>query len=211
MKRPTHLRLLATKMTRDVFDLVVAPGVMQLYSPRDRKLFERVKVEKPAPPPAAASQSPLRNLNGRAMRLALASFELPGRTEPPNLPPGYEESAFDEWVELENAERGEDTVTITSELSSGEVVERVFDSKTLFLKDVEVRRDGLVLWRVHYDDYAKVQGAWVAHHMVLNDKEHQRRFTLNLHDVLLNEGIQPGAFVIEAQPGVEVVREEVAP
>jgi hypothetical protein len=201
---PGHLRLRATKVMQDVFDLVVAPDELDLYWFRDRTFFRRrLDGAAPAatPPAGGAKEGPerfLAQLDGRAMRLSLANFELPRAGEESPLPPS------DRVVEESSGREGGRFI-VRARLAGGDRVERRFDGRSLLLDEVLLfGGDGKPRLRATYGDYGPVGPSWLARSMALADLATGVTFEMELDDVAINEGVLPGAFALAPPPGVEV-------
>jgi hypothetical protein len=225
LEPPGRMRLRASKLMQDVFDLLVTPEELRLYWFRDRKLFRRRLARGEAGGAVAegetgtlASASPQRNdgaeeasdggrdprsfverLDGRVLRLALASFELPDAGEADEAAPG------DRVIEESFVREGRSFV-VRARLASGERLERRFDGRTLFLEEARLAAaDGTLELRARYDDYDDFQERWLPTQMVLEDHAQDVRFEMSFDDVALNEGVLPGAFALELPPGAEVI------
>jgi hypothetical protein len=195
---PSRLRLRATKFTTDVFDLVVTPDELDLFWFRDRTFFRRrLGAGAAAAVGAARSVDPgrgerspdafLASLDGAALRLALAAFEVP--------------------VLHESVAREDGSLVVRARLADGGELVRRFDGKTLFLENVELAAsDGTPRLQASYGRYRRVEPAehWLPHRMELRDLASRSTFTMTFDDVAVNEGVLPGAFTLAPPPGVEV-------
>jgi len=220
---PARLRLRASKFVQDLFDLVVTPDELDLFWFPDRQFFRRRLLStsqrlEANGPEAHGPEAFLARLDPRAMRLALAGFELPLAGEPSSLP------ACDRVMEETFAREGGDFV-IRARLAGGDLLVRHFDGVSLFLETVTLEApDGATLLRAKYDDYSPItepapagelagdpqpadspaRELWFAGEMVLEDLALGVTFDLELDDVAVNEGIPPSAFTLAPPPGCEV-------
>jgi len=217
---PTRLRLRATKLMQDVFDLVITPEELSLFWFRDGTFFRRRLAGDTLHPVGEGTALPyggtgewedpnpedrdpqgpeafLAQLDPSAFRLALATFELPLSDEASDLP-------ANERVVFEATERTGGDLVVRAQLASGDRLERRFDGRTLFLEEVIVTNAaGERRLRATYDDHELVQGFWLPTEMALEDAVAGTRFEMNFDEVAVNEGVLPGAFVLIPPPGVE--------
>jgi hypothetical protein len=211
---PDRLRMRATKLLIDVFDLLVTNEVLELYWFPDRVLYRREPGGGAAPstvsdvPAAAAADVPagdararafLRDLDPAALRASLCAFELPAVDGSPRQP--WQERAVAETVARTRAE-----LTVVTTLEDGGILTRRFDGRSLMIRSAELARPGEAPFlRVAYDDYRPVAGIWLPRRSVMEDRRHQVVFTMEFSDVGVNEGVLPGAFTLAPPSDAKVV------
>jgi len=210
---PSRLRLRASKLLQDVFDLLVTPDSLELVWFKDgshyRRRFARGAAGtleasaswSAAPGGTEGGGGPepfLARLDGRALRLALSGFELPGRDAAGDLPPS------DRVVEAAWAREGRHFV-VRERLAGGERLERRFDGRSLLLEQVTLAApDGAPRLRARYDDPEPAGGLWLPSEMELEDLAAGVRFSMSFDGVAVNEGVLPGAFTLRPPPGAPV-------
>lgn len=204
---PLRLRLRASKMMTDLFDLLITPAAVELYWFPDRRFFRRrldagAGGESGAAPSAAAAATPdadrrgpesfLANLDARALRLSLAGFELP------------EGELASKRLGCFFGRDGTDFV-IWDPLASGEQLERRFDGRSLLLDTATLRNAASEITLVAtYDDYELVGTHWIATTATLEQRASGTCFRMTLDEIALNEGALPGAFVLTPPAGCEI-------
>lgn len=221
MAPPDRLRLRASKLLQDVFDLAIRPGALELWWFRDRVLYRRALDEAGGggAPAEATSDAPpdgprsfLATLDPRMLRLALCGFELA-------RPDGLDARPVADRVVTSDFRRDGGAFVVEETLASGERLERTFDGRTLGLERVALLApDGALHLVADYDDYEWValepaEGgggtgagprAWLPTGIELDDRAAGVRFRMSFDDLAVNEGVLPGAFELAVPPGAEV-------
>jgi hypothetical protein len=210
---PERMRLRASKMLQDVFDLVVTPQALELWWFPDRVLYTK-SPDAPADAAAGAANgvagagavggdaralSFLRTLDPGALRASLSAFELPAADATPASP--WQARSVGERVERSARE-----LVVTTLLEGGGQLVRRFDGASLLLRTVTVTRsDGATMLVATYDDYRPVGPLWLPESTALEDRRFGITFTMSFSDMAVNEGVLPGAFELEVPPGARIV------
>jgi hypothetical protein len=210
---PGRMRLRTSKMMQDVFDLVVTPDALELWWFPDRVLYRKTPDANAANSANSANSASdanaakeqdaralsfLRTLDPGSLRASLNTFELPQADATPASP----------WQARSVGERIERTarsLVVTTLLEAGGHLTREFDGATLLLRQVTVTRsDGSTMLITTYDDYRPVGPLWLPETTTLEDHRFGVTFTMTFSDMVVNEGILPGAFELEVPAGARI-------